>query len=401
MKLQRLTGIEQEKIDAQLYELEQEIAELNRILDDYSHLQEILKQEILDIKNRYGDARKTEITSDSSVIDDEDLIPQENIVISLTTNGYIKRVTSDTYKAQHRGGKGIKGMSTNENDVVDKLLACSTHTDILFFTSFGKVYRLRGYQVPEYSRTAKGIPVLNLIQIEKGEKVRAMLSVYNYDDDHYLNFVTKEGIIKRVQVSQFENIRQNGKIAINLREDDELIDVKYTVGNDEILIANSNGKVVRFNEQDVRCMGRTASGVKGINVGDGEVVGVATSLEGKYILVISEYGYGKMSDMNDYRLTKRGSQGVLTIKTSEKNGSLAKIVAVDGEEDILVVTNLGIIIRTSLKEVKVAGRNTLGVRIIRLANEQKVSSLCVTEAVEEEVEENTEVASNEETTTNE
>ena len=391
MKLQRLTGIEQEKIDAQLYELEQEIAELNRILDDYSHLQEILKQELLDIKNRYGDARKTEITSDSSVIDDEDLIPQENIVISLTTNGYIKRVTSDTYKAQHRGGKGIKGMSTNENDVVDKLLACSTHTDILFFTSFGKVYRLRGYQVPEYSRTAKGIPVLNLIQIEKGEKVRAMLSVYNYDDDHYLNFVTKEGIIKRVQVSQFENIRQNGKIAINLREDDELIDVKYTVGNDEILIANSNGKVVRFDENTVRQMGRTATGVKGIDVDGGHVVGVSTSQEGKYILAISEHGYGKMSVIEDYRKTNRGTKGVKTVNTTEKTGNLAVMRAVNGDEDLLVTTDKGIVIRVHLNQVSISGRNTQGVRIIKLDEGHSVSSIAVVEAeIEEENIENVE-----------
>ena len=391
MKLQRLTGIEQEKIDAQLYELEQEITELNRILDDYSHLQEILKQELLDIKNRYGDARKTEITSDSSVIDDEDLIPQENIVISLTTNGYIKRVTSDTYKAQHRGGKGIKGMSTNENDVVDKLLACSTHTDILFFTSFGKVYRLRGYQVPEYSRTAKGIPVLNLIQIEKGEKVRAMLSVYNYDDDHYLNFVTKEGIIKRVQVSQFENIRQNGKIAINLREDDELIDVKYTVGNDEILIANSNGKVVRFDENTVRQMGRTATGVKGIDVDGGHVVGVSTSQEGKYILAISEHGYGKMSVIEDYRKTNRGTKGVKTVNTTEKTGNLAVMRAVNGDEDLLVTTDKGIVIRVHLNQVSISGRNTQGVRIIKLDEGHSVSSIAVVEAeLEEENIENVE-----------
>ena len=237
------------------------------------------------------------------------------------------------------------------------------------------------------------------------EKVRSIISIDNKSgdltDEHTLIFVTKQGITKRVALSEFARINANGKIAVGLKENDELIDVKLTDGNAEIFIASSNGKVVRFNEEDIRVMGRTASGVRGINVGTGEVVGVATSLEGKYILVISEHGYGKKSKMEDYRLTKRGGQGVLTIKTSEKNGNLAKIVAVDGEEDILVVTNLGIIIRTSLKEVKVAGRNTLGVRIIRLANEQKVSSLCVTESVEEEVEENTEVVSNEETTTNE
>ena len=405
MTLSKLNSLETEKIENEHKELEEEINEFKRILADKNEIYKVIKAEMLEIKERYSDKRRSEILGGEFNIDDEDLIPQENIIITLTVNGYIKRVPEDTYRTQKRGGKGMKGMSTNDDDVVDKIVMANTHEDVLFFTNYGKVYRIRGHQIPEYSRTSKGIPAINLLKMDQDEKVRSIISINNKDDnltdEHSLVFVTKNGITKRVFLSEFARINQNGKIAIGLKDDDELIDVKLTDGNAEIFIASSNGKVVRFNEQDVRCMGRTASGVKGINVGDGEVVGVATSLEGKYILVISEYGYGKMSDMNDYRLTKRGSQGVLTIKTSEKNGSLAKIVAVDGEEDILVVTNLGIIIRTSLKEVKVAGRNTLGVRIIRLANEQKVSSLCVTEAVEEEVEENTEVASNEETTTNE
>ena len=405
MTLSKLNSLETEKIENEHKELEEEINEFKRILADKNEIYKVIKAEMLEIKERYSDKRRSEILGGEFNIDDEDLIPQENIIITLTVNGYIKRVPEDTYRTQKRGGKGMKGMSTNDDDVVDKIVMANTHEDVLFFTNYGKVYRIRGHQIPEYSRTSKGIPAINLLKMDQDEKVRSIISINNKDDnltdEHSLVFVTKNGITKRVFLSEFARINQNGKIAIGLKDDDELIDVKLTDGNAEIFIASSNGKVVRFNEQDVRCMGRTASGVEGINVGDGEVVGVATSLEGKYILVISEYGYGKMSDMNDYRLTKRGSQGVLTIKTSEKNGSLAKIVAVDGEEDILVVTNLGIIIRTSLKEVKVAGRNTLGVRIIRLANEQKVSSLCVTEAVEEEVEENTEVASNEETTTNE
>ena len=405
MTLSKLNSLETEKIENEHKEVEEEINEFKRILADKNEIYKVIKAEMLEIKERYSDKRRSEILGGEFNIDDEDLIPQENIIITLTVNGYIKRVPEDTYRTQKRGGKGMKGMSTNDDDVVDKIVMANTHEDVLFFTNYGKVYRIRGHQIPEYSRTSKGIPAINLLKMDQDEKVRSIISINNKDDnltdEHSLVFVTKNGITKRVFLSEFARINQNGKIAIGLKDDDELIDVKLTDGNAEIFIASSNGKVVRFNEQDVRCMGRTASGVKGINVGDGEVVGVATSLEGKYILVISEYGYGKMSDMNDYRLTKRGSQGVLTIKTSEKNGSLAKIVAVDGEEDILVVTNLGIIIRTSLKEVKVAGRNTLGVRIIRLANEQKVSSLCVTEAVEEEVEENTEVASNEETTTNE
>ena len=402
MTLSKLNSLETEKIENEHKELVAEINEFKRILADKNEIYKVIKSEMLEIKERFSDKRRSQILGGEFNIDDEDLIPQEDIIITLTVNGYIKRVPEDTYRTQKRGGKGMKGMSTNDDDIVDKIVMANTHEDVLFFTNYGKVYRIRGHQIPEYSRTSKGIPAINLLKMDQNEKVRSIISINNKDenlsDEHSLVFVTKNGITKRVFLSEFTRINQNGKIAIGLKEDDELIDVKLTDGNAEIFIASSNGKVVRFNESDVRCMGRTASGVKGINVADGEVVGVATSLEGKYILVISEYGYGKMSDMNDYRLTKRGSQGVLTIKTSEKNGKLAKIVAVNGEEDILVVTNLGIIIRTSLKEVKVAGRNTLGVRIIRLINDQKVSSLCVTEGYDEEVE-NNEVA--EETAINE
>ena len=402
MTLSKLNSLETEKIENEHKELVAEINEFKRILADKNEIYQVIKKEMLEIKEKYSDKRRSQIIGGEFNIDDEDLIPQEDIIITLTVNGYIKRVPEDTYRTQKRGGKGMKGMSTNDDDVVDKIVMANTHEDVLFFTNYGKVYRIRGHQIPEYSRTSKGIPAINLLKMDQDEKVRSIISINNKDgnltDEHSLVFVTKKGITKRVFLSEFARINQNGKIAIGLKDDDELIDVKLTDGNAEIFIASSNGKVVRFNEQDVRCMGRTASGVRGINVAGGEVVGVATSLEGKYILVISEYGYGKMSDVNDYRLTNRGSQGVLTIKTSEKNGSLAKIVAVNGEEDILVVTNLGIIIRTSLKEVKVAGRNTLGVRIIRLANDQKVSSLCVTEATEEEVEENNEVVENVDTT---
>lgn len=388
MTLSKLNSLETEKIENEHKELVAEINEFKRILADKEEIYKVIKAEMLEIKDRYADKRRSEIMGGEFNIDDEDLIPQEDIIVTLTVNGYIKRVKDDTYRTQKRGGKGMKGMSTNDDDVVDKIVMANTHEDVLFFTNYGKVYRIRGHQIPEYSRTSKGIPAINLLRMEQDEKVRSIISINNKDenltDEHCLVFVTKKGITKRVYLSEFARINQNGKIAVGLKDDDELIDVKLTDGTAEIFIASSNGKVVRFNEQDVRCMGRTASGVRGINVGDGEVVGVATSLEGKYILVISEYGYGKMSNMNDYRLTKRGSQGVLTIKAGEKNGALAKIVAVNGDEDILVVTNLGIIIRTSLKEVKVAGRNTLGVRIIRLINNQKVSSLCVTEAVEDE-----------------
>lgn len=391
MSLGRLSALEIEKTEVKCQNLEAQVDEYKAILASDERIFEIVKNELIDIKNRYNDERRSEIIMGDFNIDDEDLITKEDIIVTLTINGYIKRVPEDTYKTQNRGGKGIKGMTTNEEDIVDKIVVSNTHTDVMFFTNFGKVYRIRGHQIPEYGRTAKGIPVINLLNMDSAEKVRSIISLNEYDENATLVFVTKDGIVKRVAVKEFENIRQKGKIAIGLREGDELIDVKLTDGTAEILIASSNGKVVRFKEKDVRAMGRTASGVKGINVNGGEVVGVATSLEGDLILVISKNGYGKMSPILDYRLTNRGSQGVLTMKTTEKNGALSNIKAVRGDEDILVVTNQGIVIRTSLEQVKKAGRNTLGVRIIKLNEGQEVSSLAVTskEETEEIVEEKT------------
>ncbi len=382
MPLGRLSALESEKAETKRASLEGQIVEFKSILASDEKVFEIVKKELTDIKNRYSDNRRTEIISGDFNIDDEDLIEKENIIVTLTVNGYIKRVPEDTYRTQHRGGKGIKGMSINEEDIVDKIVVTNTHTDVLFFTNFGKVYRIRGHQIPEYGRTAKGIPAINLLSMESTEKVRSIISIDKYDENTTLVFVTKHGIVKRVAIKEFESIRQKGKIAIGLKEDDELVDVKLTDGNAEILIASSNGKLVRFNEQDVRSMGRSASGVKGINVNKGFVVGVATSLEGNLIFVISKKGYGKMSPIVDYRLTKRGSQGVLTMKTTDKNGEIATIKAVNGTEDVLVVTNQGVVIRTSLEQVKQAGRNTLGVRIIRLNEGQEVASLAITEKLE-------------------
>lgn len=388
MSLGRLSAFETTKIETECQELEQTVANYRQILADDNLIFDIVKKELIEIRDKYGDARKSEIIAGDFNIDDEDLIPQEKIIVTLTINGYIKRVPENTYRTQNRGGRGIKGMTTNEEDVVDKIIVSNTHTDVLFFTDKGKVYRIRGHQIPEYSRTSKGIPVINLLNMEKEEKVRSIISLDSYDEEAGLLFVTKLGTTKRVSVKEFERIRQSGKIAINLKENDELIDVKLTNGSAEILIASSKGKVVRFNENDVRMMGRNASGVRGINVNGGEVVGVATSLEGKYILVISKKGYGKMSLIDDYRLTNRGGQGVLTMKTTDKNGPLTAIKAVNGDEDILVVTNQGVIIRTSLEQVKIAGRNTLGVKIIRLDENQEVASLAVSEKIDEETEEN-------------
>lgn len=383
MSLGRLSALEIEKSETKCKSLEEQVEDYKAILSSEDRIFEIVKNELIEIKNKYSDPRRSEIIMGEFNIDDEDLITKEDIIVTLTLNGYIKRVPMDTFKTQNRGGKGIKGMTTNEEDVVDKIVIANTHKDIIFFTNFGKVYRLRGHQIPEYGRTAKGIPVINLLNMDANEKVRSIISLNEYQENHTLVFVTKNGIVKRVALKEFESIRQKGKIATHLKEDDELIDVKLTDGTAQILIASSNGKVVRFNEQDVRVMGRSASGVKGINVNGKEVVGVATSLEGEYLLVISKNGYGKMSLITDYRLTKRGSQGVLTMKISEKNGLLSNIKAVNGTEDLLVVTNQGIVIRTSLEQVKKAGRNTLGVRIIKLNEGQEVSSIAI--AAKEEI----------------
>ena len=385
MRLQRLTGIEQDKIDEELKELEIKIADFRDILENRDHLLSIIKEEMTDIKNRFGDKRRTEITLDSYDIEDEDLIPQEDILITLTQKGYIKRLTTDTFKAQNRGGKGIKGMTTSEDDNVELIIGANTHKDILFFTTYGKVYRLRGYQIPEFSRTSKGIPVVNLISAEKQEKVKVIISIDSYDDAHQLTFITKQGIVKRVSLDQFESVRQNGKIAIELREEDELIDVKLTDGNAEILIAANNGKLARFNESDVRSMGRTATGVKGIEMDEGVyVVGAATNQEGDYVLTISENGYGKMTLIPEYRLTQRGSKGVGTMNTTDKVGMVSAMKVVNGEEDLLITTDRGIVIRTSLTSVARSGRNTQGVRIIRLDEGQKVASVAIVEPEENE-----------------
>ena len=386
MKMRRLTGMEQDKINLEIVELQKLISEFEHILESHDTLMEVVEHDINEIKNKYSDPRRTEFSNDTSIIEDEELIPVEDIVITLTQNGYIKRVALDNYKSQNRGGKGIKGITTHEDDVVNIMLSCQTHTDILFFTNLGKVYRLRGHKIPEYSRQGKGLPIVNLLNLEEKEKVSSMIYVDNYDNEEQsLTFVTVEGIVKRVAIKEFENIRVNGKIAVTLKEGDELLDVKLTNEDDELFIGSSLGKVIRFHVNEVRQMGRTATGVKGIDTDGGTVVGVAKS--NKYILAITENGYGKMSDAEDYRLTKRGGKGVKTVNVTEKNGNLIALKAVKGEEDLLVTTDKGIIIRTPLTQVAISGRNTMGVKIIRLDGDSSVASIAVCEHEEETIEE--------------
>jgi DNA gyrase subunit A len=383
MRLRRLTGLERQKVEDEYNELLVVITDLNDILANHYRVVTIIKEELMEIRRRFNDPRRSEIIDADLDMQDEDLIPVEDVVITMTVNGYIKRTTIDTYQTQNRGGKGIKGMAVNEDDVVDQFLTMSSHDFLMVFTNFGKVYRMKGYRIPQASRTSKGLPIVNLIGLDKEEKVRALVALKPENTGAYLFFATLQGIVKRVHATEFESIRQSGKIAISLREDDELVAVKATSGDDEIIIAGANGKAVRFNENDVRPMGRNAAGVRGFNVDGSTVVGMATDKEGSYILAVTQKGYGKKSALEDYRLTNRGAKGVKTIQITEKNGSLVVVKAVNGDEDLLIVTNEGIIIRINLEKVGIYGRNTQGVKLITVGEDNGVSMAAVVEKDEE------------------
>ena len=388
MKLARLVGLERDAILAEISKLKEQIAEYRSILADHQKVIDIVVNELEEIKNKYGDKRRSEISTQLAQIDDEDLIPEEEIIITLTKSGYIKRQDPDSFKMQHRGGKGVRGMSTHQDDVVEQIVYSKTHTDLLFFTSYGKVYRIRGYEVPFYSKSSKGLPVVNLLSLEPDEKVQSIIHVDEWNDEHSLFFATKQGIVKRTPITEFISIRQNGKKAIVLKEDDELLAVKLVEGSELISIASSNGKMVKFPAEAVRLMGRSASGVKGIELVDGaEAISLTTSAEGDKVLVISEKGYGKISPLEDYRLTSRGTKGVITMNMTEKTGNIIATKAVNGDEDVMVITKGGIVIRTWLNEVKVAGRNTQGVKIINIKEKESVVSLTIVPHVDESEEE--------------
>ena len=390
MQLQRLAGLEREKIEEELNNLLITIADLKDILANEERILEIIRNELLEMKEKYGDKRRTEIIQGTFDIEDEDLIPVEDVIISLTNNGYVKRMPVDTYKSQNRGGRGVKGMATTQDDVISSLIHMSTHDDLLIFTNKGKVYRLKGYNIPEFGRTAKGLPIVNILNLDKDESVKSLININKKmieEDKHwYLFFATEQGLVKRVDISEFENIRQTGKIAIKLKEDDSLVGVKLTKGDDEILIAASNGKLVRFSEGHVRPMGRTASGVRGINVDGSKVIGMTTNREGQLIMVVTEKGYGKMSPIDEYRVSNRGGKGVKTINVTERNGQIVAIRAVEGNEDLLIITDDGIVIRLPMEQVKTAGRATQGVRLIKV-HDSKVSSVEVVAKNEEDDEE--------------
>ncbi|WP_409296382.1 DNA gyrase subunit A [Peribacillus sp. SCS-26] len=387
MRLQRLTGLEREKIEDEYQELVRLIAELRAILADEEKVLEIIREELNEIKERFDDKRRTEImTAGFENIEDEDLIPQENIVITLTHNGYIKRLPINTYRSQRRGGKGIQGMGTNENDFVEHLLTTSTHDTILFFTNKGKVYRAKGYEVPEYGRTAKGLPIINLLGIEKGEWINAIIPVQEFGEDSFLFFTTKHGISKRSPLSSFANIRNNGLIALSLRENDELISVRLTNGNKHVIIGTGKGMMIRFPETDVRSMGRGASGVKGITLDeDDEVIGMELLEPDNMVLTVTKYGYGKRTAEQEYRIQSRGGKGIKTCNVTDRNGPVIAVKPVTGEEDLMLITAGGILIRMGVDSISQTGRITQGVKLIRLENteEQFVSTVAIVEREEE------------------
>ena len=391
MTLRKLAGIERINLETERAGLEKNIEELQYILQSRDHILEVVIKELEEIREKYADDRLTEISSVEASIEDEDLIKNEDLIITLTNTGYIKRMPVENFKTQNRGGKGIKGMSTHDDDDVLMMVNSNTHQDVLFFTNFGKVYRIRGYKIPEGSRVSKGIPVSNFLNLDEKEKVASIVSVEDYNDK-FLLFATKKGICKKTDLKEYRLIRQDGKIAVNLKDDDELLDVKVTDGSADICIASSNNRMVKFKEDDIRDMGRNATGVRGIKLDEGnDAISLATSLEGSEVLVITKFGYGKISPLDDYRLTNRGSKGVITLKESEKRGPLAALKIVKGDEDLLVITKNGILIRISLNQVSRTGRNTSGVRIINLNEGDYVSSVTLVphqEEVEEYIDEN-------------
>lgn len=384
MRLRRLTGLERGKIEEEYQALLASIADYRDILAHEHRVIEIVKEQLLDIKQRFDNPRRSEITDSPADMQDEDLIPVEDVVIALTLNGYIKRTTLDTYHTQNRGGKGVRGMATHSDDVVDEFIFMSTHDYLLLFTNYGKVYRIKGYMVPQAKRTAKGIPVVNLLNLDKGETISSMISVDDASEFQYFFFVTKNGLVKRVHIDEFESIRQTGKIAIRLNDYDELVAVRLTSGDEEIIIAGSNGKAVRFNEDNIRVMGRNAAGVIGFKTDGSRVIGMTTDRFGDYLLAMTEKGYGKKTEISEYRLTNRGVKGVKTINITEKNGELVSLKAVNGDKELLIITDHGQVIRIPVADIGTYGRNTQGVRCITVDDDTAVSSVVVVPKDDEE-----------------
>ncbi|OLO42129.1 DNA gyrase subunit A [Alkalihalophilus pseudofirmus] len=386
MRLQRLTGLERDKIEAEYAELVQRIAELKAILADQEKVLEIIREELVEVKEKFNDDRRTIISIGEESFEDEDLIPRQNIVITLSHNGYIKRLPISTYRSQKRGGKGIQGMGTNDDDFVQHLFTTNSHHTILFFTNKGKVYRLKGYEIPELGRTAKGIPIINLLQIEKEEYISTVIPIEEFDDKHNLFFMTKEGICKRSPLSYFANIRRGGLFAINLREEDELLGVRLTDGNQEIIIGTRSGLAIRFHEEDVRLMGRTATGVKGITLSDDDrVVGMDIIESDHDVLIVTEKGFGKRTTIDDYRIQHRGGKGIKTCNITDKNGPVVSLTIVSNDHDLMIITTAGIIIRLHVSEISQMGRNTQGVTLIRVGDEGEVATVARVDIDDEDI----------------
>ena len=390
LKLRRLTGLERSKIEEELANLLKLIDELKSILASEQKVLDIIKKELLEIKNKYSDERRTSIDMTAiDYIEDESLIPEENILITLTNKGYIKRLTTDSYRSQNRGGVGVKGMSTNEEDFVEHMIDMSTHDYLLLFTNKGKVYRLKGYEIPEYSRQSKGLPIINLLQIEKDEFVTSIIKLNNEEDfNKYLIFATKKGFVKRTSVSEFENIRNTGKICITLHDDDRLISVKKCDDSSYVMIGSTAGRMVLFNEQEIRVMGRTASGVRGISLEEAEVVNLEVVTLEDEVVIVTEKGYGKRNIVKDFRITKRGSKGVKALSITDKNGAMVSFQKTFAESDLIIVTNFGMIIRLPLIQINQIGRVTQGIRLISLKDKQKVSTISLISKEENESENN-------------
>ena len=393
MRLRRLTGLERDKIEAELADLLKEIEELRSILASEEKVLNIIKEEMTEIKNKFADERRTKIDMTAiDYIEDESLIPNEDVVIALTHKGYIKRTTSDTFKAQNRGGVGIKGMSTNEEDFVEQMININTHDHVLFFTNKGKVYRLKGYEIPEFSRQSKGLPMVNLLPIEKDEMINSIIKLSTDENIDNLLFVTKSGLVKRTAVSEFDSIRSGGKICITLKENDELIAVRKTTGNNFVLLGSSNGRMVKFNENDVRIMGRTASGVKGIELDNASCIGAEIASDDDNIIIVTVKGYGKQTNVREYRETKRGSKGVKALSITEKNGDIASFKIAKPDTDLVIITDAGMVMRMGTENINTLGRVTQGVRLIRLKDDNNVATICL---VDKEKEEDSEVINSE------
>ena len=389
MRLRALTGLEREKLEAEYKELMEQISRLKAILADRKLLLEVIREEIIVIRDKYGDERRTSIGFDEFDISMEDLIPKEEVVITMTKLGYIKRMSNDTFKAQNRGGKGIKGMQTLEEDYVEELFMTHSHHYIMFFTNTGRVYRLKGYEIPEASRTSRGTAIINLLQLMPGEKISAVIPIDEYRDGEYLFMATKKGLVKKTPIKEYANVRKTGLAAITLREEDELIEVKYTNNEQDILMVTKYGQCIRFSEKDVRSTGRTSMGVRGMNLSDrDEVIGMQLDSQGSELLIVSEKGMGKRTDMIEFTRQNRGGKGVKCYKITEKTGNVVGVKAVNEDDEIMIINTEGIIIRMKCEGISVLGRITSGVKLINLKEGDIVASIAKVRKGDEEEDQN-------------